>query len=123
MPQQTYFDEGDSAMRTGLDVLRDQNWEPLRGLRVGLVCHPASVDARLCHAADLLAQAKDVHLAALFGPEHGFHGQAQDLIGVTHEHDAPSGLRIYSLYGDTLDSLRPTAEQRRGPDALVIDLH
>jgi uncharacterized protein YbbC (DUF1343 family) len=109
-------------MRTGLDVLRDQGWQPLRGLRIGLVCHPASVDRHLCHAADLLADAPQVHLAALFGPEHGFHGRAQDLIGVTHERDPLSGLRIYSLYGATLASLRPTQEQLRDLDALVIDL-
>jgi uncharacterized protein YbbC (DUF1343 family) len=109
-------------MRTGLDVLRDGGWAPLRGLRVGLVCHSASVDGRLRHAAELLAAAPGVRLAALYGPEHGFHGQAQDLIGVAEQRDAPSGLRIYSLYGNTFDSLRPTAEQLRDLDALVIDL-
>jgi len=109
-------------MRTGLDVLRDQGWAPLRGLRIGLVCHPASVDQRLAHAADLLAAAPGVHLAALFGPEHGYYGQAQDLIGVTDQGDGPSGVRVHSLYGKTFDSLRPTAEQLRGLDALVIDL-
>jgi uncharacterized protein YbbC (DUF1343 family) len=109
-------------MRTGLDVLRDEGWAPLRGLRVGLVCHPASVDGRLRHAAELVAEAPGVRLAALFGPEHGFHGQAQDLISVTEQCDAPSGLRIHSLYGSTFDSLRPTAEQLRDLDALVIDL-
>jgi uncharacterized protein YbbC (DUF1343 family) len=109
-------------MRTGLEVLRGRGWAPLRGLRVGLVCHPASVDGELRHAADLLAAAPGVRLAALFGPEHGFRGQAQDLIGVAAERDAPSGLRVHSLYGSTPDSLRPTAEQLRDLDALVIDL-
>jgi uncharacterized protein YbbC (DUF1343 family) len=109
-------------MRTGLDVLRDQEWQPLRGLRVGLVCHPASVDSRLRHAADLLARAPGVRLTALFGPEHGYYGQAQDLIGVADQSDSPSGLRVHSLYGDTVASLRPTEEQLRGLDALVIDL-
>lgn len=109
-------------MRAGLDVLQAQAWKPLRGLRVGLVCHPASVDHQLAHIAELLAAAPDVQLAALFGPEHGFHGQAQDLIGVTEQQDARSGLRIYSLYGTSFDSLRPTAEQLHGLDALVIDL-
>jgi uncharacterized protein YbbC (DUF1343 family) len=109
-------------MRTGLDVLREQDWAPLRGLRVGLVCHPASVDGHLRHAADLLAAAPGVHLAALFGPEHGFLGHAQDLIGVGGQDDGPAGLRIHSLYGCTFDSLRPTAAQLRGLDALVIDL-
>jgi uncharacterized protein YbbC (DUF1343 family) len=109
-------------MRTGLEVMQAQEWKPLRGLRLGLVCHPASVDRQLRHAADLLAAAPDVQLVALFGPEHGFHGLAQDLIGVSEQRDARSGLRIHSLYGASYDTLRPTAEQLRGLDALVIDL-
>ncbi|MCI0704227.1 MAG: DUF1343 domain-containing protein [Planctomycetia bacterium] len=107
-------------MRTGLDVLCDQNFAPLRGQRVGLVCQPASVDSELRHAVELFANASGVTLTAIFGPEHGFSGVAQDLIGVT---DANAGvLRVHSLYGDTVESLRPTREQLRGLDALVIDL-
>ena len=106
-------------MRTGLDVLRDLSFAPLRG-RVGLVCHPASVDRSLRHAADLFAEADGVTLAALFGPEHGFAGAAQDLIGVS---DAADGaLAVHSLYRATVESLRPTAEQLSGLDALVVDL-
>src|SRR5437016_2014938 len=109
-------------MRRGLEVLREQAWCPLRGLHVGLVCHPASVDRDLCHAADLIAQAPGVHLAALFGPEHGFHGQAQDLVGVSDAEETPAGLRVHSLYGNSFASLRPTETQLRGLDVLVIDL-
>jgi uncharacterized protein YbbC (DUF1343 family) len=105
-----------------MEVLRDQGFAPLRGLRVGLVAHPASVDSRLRHAADLLAAAAGVRLAALFGPEHGLLGQAQDLVGVPDGRDPLSGLPAHSLYGDTFDSLRPTEEQLRGLDALVVDL-
>ncbi|HEX4611774.1 MAG TPA: DUF1343 domain-containing protein [Urbifossiella sp.] len=104
------------TVRPGLDVLRDQSWEPLRGRRVGLVCHPASVGADLRHAADVLAAAPGVRLAALFGPEHGFHGTAQDLIGVADT------VAVHSLYGATADSLRPTPAQLHGLDVLVIDL-
>lgn len=102
-------------MRTGLDVLRDQNFAPLRGRRVGLVCHPASVDSRLRHVVDLF-RAGSVRVVSLFGPEHGFRGQAQDLIGVA------DGPECHSLYGDSVESLRPTAEQLRGVDVLVVDL-
>src|SRR6516162_11685659 len=58
-----------TRVRTGLDCLCAQDFAPLRGLRVGLVTHPAAVDHRLRHACELLAQAPDVRLAALFGPE------------------------------------------------------
>jgi uncharacterized protein YbbC (DUF1343 family) len=109
-------------VRAGLEVLQDQQFRPLQKLRIGLVTHPAAVDAQLRHSSELLAKAPDVHLAALFGPEHGFMGEAQDLVSVGEGDDAPSGLRVYSLYGDTAQSLRPTEEQLRGLDALVIDL-
>src|SRR5262245_32811617 len=109
-----------AIVRSGLDVLRDQNWASLHDARIGLVCHPASVDGQLRHAVDLLVAAPRIRLAALFGPEHGFAGQAQDLIGVGD--DTHAGWRVHSLYGSTVESLRPTAEQLHGLDALVIDL-
>src|SRR5262249_32154909 len=99
-----------------------QAFAPLHRMRIGLVTHPAAVDGQLRHASELLASAPGVQLAALFGPEHGWQGEAQDLIGVRDSHDPNSGLRVYSLYGDSFDSLRPTEEQLRGLDALVIDL-
>jgi uncharacterized protein YbbC (DUF1343 family) len=110
------------TVRTGLDRLVEQGFAPLRGRRVGLVTHPAAVDARLRSAADLIATAPGVTLAALFGPEHGLTGEAQDLIGVANDRDPLRGVPVHSLYGDTIESLRPTSEQFRGLDLLVIDL-
>jgi uncharacterized protein YbbC (DUF1343 family) len=109
-------------VRTGLDVLCAQDFAPLRGQTVGLVTHGAAVDGRLRHVSELLASAPQVRLAALFGPEHGLLGAAQDLIGVGHGRDPVTGLRVHSLYGDHFDSLRPTEEQLAGLDTLVIDL-
>jgi uncharacterized protein YbbC (DUF1343 family) len=109
------------AVRTGLDVLRAEGFARLRGQRIGVVTHSAAVDAELCLAVDLLAAAPGVKLAALFGPEHGMQGTAQDLAAVASSEDPVSGLRVHSLYGDTFDSLRPSREQLKGLDALVID--
>ena len=110
---------------TGLDSLVTQSFAPLRGLKVGLVAHPASVDASLRHAIDLFSAAPDLTLVAIFGPEHGLMGQAQDLIHVAeHEstgHGAPE-VRLHSLYGKNVTSLRPSADSLRGLDLLVIDL-
>src|SRR5687768_14728872 len=108
--------------RTGLDVLVDDGFAPVRGQRVGLVTNQAGVDARLRHAADLLAAAPDVRLAALFGPEHGFGGEAQDLVGVGHDRHPLYGCRVHSLYGDSVASLRPRPEALDGLDSLLIDL-
>ena len=110
---------------TGLDVLVSQEFAPLRGLRVGLVVHPASVDGSVRHAIDLLTAAPRLKLTAIFGPEHGLMGQAQDLIHVA-EHEstghAAVSVRLHSLYGAGVTSLRPTADSLRGLDVLVIDM-
>jgi uncharacterized protein YbbC (DUF1343 family) len=108
---------------TGLDVLVEEGFRRLHGLRIGLVAHPASVDSRLRHAADLFAGASGVKLEILFGPEHGWLGQAQDLESVSGGRvSVPGTPRVISLYGTTAASLRPQPEQLSGLDALVIDL-
>lgn len=92
----------------------------LRGLRVGLVCNPASVDARFRHAVDAVAAAPDVTLAAVFGPQHGFRSDVQDnMIETAHTRDDRQRVPIYSLYSETRE---PTAEMLGGLDLLVVDL-
>lgn len=109
-------------VQTGLDVLVRDGFAPLRGLRVGLVANPATVDAHIRHAADLLAAADRVRLGALFGPEHGFGGETQDLVGVADVLHPRYRCPVISLYGQTVDSLRPRPDVLRGLDVLVIDL-
>jgi uncharacterized protein YbbC (DUF1343 family) len=111
-----------NVVQTGLDILVAEGFARFRGQRIGLVVHPASVDARIRHALELFAAADGVQLVTVFGPEHGLLGEAQDLIGVGDGRDPLSGIRSVSLYGDTVESLRPTAEQLAGLDVLVIDL-
>jgi uncharacterized protein YbbC (DUF1343 family) len=111
-----------TPVRSGLDVLAARRFRPLRGRRVGLVCNPTAVDARLVHAADLLHGAPGVSLAALFGPEHGVRGDAQYMAAVGGERDPRTGLPVHSLYGETPDSLRPSREALAGLDALVFDV-
>lgn len=110
------------AVATGLDLLVAENFARLRGRRVGLVTHPAAVDAHLRDAASLFAAAPGVTLTALFGPEHGLHGQAQDLESVPEGGGASPSPRASSLYGTTAASLRPTSGQLAGLDMLVVDL-
>lgn len=109
------------AVQTGLDVLQAQRMSPLRGLSVGLVTHAAAVDSQLHQAADVLRQ-EGVRLAALFGPEHGLFGTAQDLVSVASPSASAGGTPVHSLYGEGFESLKPSTAQLRGLDALVIDL-
>jgi uncharacterized protein YbbC (DUF1343 family) len=110
-----------TKVRSGLDVLRAQKFKRLRGKRVGLLVHPASVDANLQHAVDLMLAA-GVKLVRLFGPEHGIHATAQDMDHVRGSRDARTGLKVVSLYGNTYESLRPSTAELKDLDVLVMDL-
>jgi uncharacterized protein YbbC (DUF1343 family) len=106
------------AVRLGSDVLLDSN--RLRGARVGVVCNHASVDGRFRHVVDRLAAAEGVHLAAIFGPQHGFRSDVQDnMVETPHGQDAVRSVPVYSLYSETRE---PTADMLRDVDLLVIDL-
>ncbi|MEZ4338893.1 MAG: DUF1343 domain-containing protein [Sandaracinaceae bacterium] len=107
-----------SGVAAGLDRVAAGD-VTIRG-RVGLLAHPASVDRRLRHARQVLAEA-GVEVVAIFGPEHGYGGEAQDMIEVGDLRD-PEGLPIYSLYGSTEETLSPTSAQLEGLDAIVVDL-
>lgn len=109
-------------MRTGLDRIADGESKAkqlVEGRRIGLLAHAASVDRSLRTAAAVLEDA-GAQIAALLGPEHGFAGAAQDMVGVGSEHR--SEVPVYSLYGDDATALSPRPEWLRDLDALVIDL-
>lgn len=110
-----------SEVVTGLDRIAAGDataCAKIRGRTIGLVAHPASVDRRLVHARHVLARA-GAKIAALFGPEHGFGGEAQDMAAVA---GARGEVPTYSLYGTTEAQLSPTPEQLAGLDAIVVDL-
>ena len=92
----------------------------LDGARVGLVSNPASVDRAFRHIVDRVAALPGTTLAALFGPQHGFHAAVQDnMVETAHARHPRLGVPIYSLYSDTRE---PTAAMLDGLDLLVIDL-
>ncbi len=106
-------------VKTGIEVLRDQNFKILEGKRVGLITNPTGVDSQLKSTIDILFEAKNVKLVALFGPEHGVRG---DIYAGDHVEDATdpkTGLPVYSLYGKTR---KATPEMMKGIDVLVYDI-
>ena len=109
-------------VQTGIEVLVNEEAHLIKGQRIGVVCHPASVNSRLRHTLDLLHEA-GAQIVAIFGPEHGARGEAQDMEGVEDESlDPKLHVPVHSLYGATFESLTPTHAQLKGLDALVIDL-
>ena len=110
------------TMQFGLDrLLADSHLRaPLRGRRVGLVAHPASVTTNLTHALDGLVQSNDVLVTAAFGPQHGLRGDKQDnMVESPDCVDARHGVPVFSLYGQVR---RPTDAMLDTCDVLLVDL-
>ena len=103
----------------GIEVLESYGFEELLGKRVGLVTNPSGVDRKLRSTIDILFEAPEVNLVALFGPEHGVRGDAYAGDKVEGGKDAKTGLPVYSLYGATRE---PTQEMLRGIDIMVYDI-
>jgi len=104
----------------GLDRLL-ADLAPLRGRRFGLLAHGAALTAELVPAHLALAAAGRP-AARLFGPEHGYYGVEQDMVGARDAVDPWTGAPIVSLYGGDASSLRPRAKAWVGLDLLVVDL-
>lgn len=104
---------------TGIEVLKQEHFKRLQGKRVGLITNPTGVDNQLVSTADVLHQAPEVNLVALFGPEHGIRGNAHAGDHVNSNKDEVTGLPVYSLYGKTR---KATPEMLKGIDVLVYDI-
>jgi uncharacterized protein YbbC (DUF1343 family) len=106
------------VVEVGLERLRAEHGGSLRGRRVGLLCHAASVTSDGRHAIDILRDA-GVDVRRLFAPEHGLRGLAAAGQVVASGTDAATGLPVVSLYGA---KTAPTPDDLRELDALVVDL-
>ena len=106
-------------VKTGIEILRSQNFKILEGKRVGLITNPTGVDSKMKSTIDILFEAPNVKLVALFGPEHGVRGDAHAGDKVDNVTDAKTGLPVYSLYGKTR---KATPEMLKGIDVLVYDI-
>src|SRR5690606_31398667 len=110
---------GDDRVQLGIDVLAARGFDILRKKRVGLLTHPAGVNRQGLSTIEVLRRAPQVHLAALFGPEHGIYGDEKANVPVLDKIDPRTGLPVYSLYGKYR---RPTKEMLSKIDVLVVDL-
>ena len=103
----------------GIDMLERYGFEELRGKRVGLVTNPSGVDRYLRSTIDVLFDAPEVNLVALYGPEHGVRGDAYAGDHVASGKDPKTGLPVYSLYGSTR---QPTPAMLKDIDVMVYDI-
>ena len=109
-------------MKFGIDRLLEEPAlrAPLKGRRVALLAHPASVTRDLAHTLDALAVLPDINLTAAFGPQHGLRGDKQDnMVESPDFRDPVHGIPVYSLYGEVR---RPTPVMMEAFDVLLVDL-
>ena len=104
-------------VKTGIDVLVENGFRELQGRRVGLITNHSGFDRSGRRTIDLLADAPGVELVAIFTPEHGLLGQADE--PVASGRDARAGRPVLSLYGETR---RMTPAMLEGIDTLVYDI-
>ena len=112
------FAQSDKVI-TGIENLKQSNFKILEGKKVGLITNPTGVDTKLKSTIDLLFEAKNLKLVALYGPEHGVRGDFAAGDHVETYIDPTTNIPVYSLYGKTR---KPTYDMLRGIDVLVYDI-
>jgi uncharacterized protein YbbC (DUF1343 family) len=109
-------------MKFGIDrLLADPTLRAdLKGRRVALLGHPASVTPDLVHSMDALAACGDITLSAAFGPQHGMKGDLQDNMMESPDFvDPVHAVPVFSLYGE---QRRPTDASMETFDVLLVDM-
>lgn len=107
------------SIKTGIDVLVENDFSILKGKRVGLITNATGLSSSLKPTIDILYEAEGVELVALYGPEHGARGEIAAGDKVEDYKDEVTGVTVYSLYGSTR---KPTKEMLQGVDVLVYDI-
>ena len=106
----------EKSILTGAD--QTEKYLPLiKGKRVGILGNPTSVIAKT-HLVDSLKKL-GVNVVKVFGPEHGFRGNASAGVRVKDETDSATGIPIVSLYGS---KRKPSAEDLANVDLMIFDV-
>ena len=106
-----------SGVSTGLEVLADEDFARLKGLKLGVVTNHTGVDRRGRSIIDLLLGKEDIYLLAVFAPEHGLSGKLEGVFSSSRLEGVK--LSVYSLYGETR---KPRQQWLDGLDALIFDI-
>ena len=118
-PQSSAMAKAPTTVRPGIEVLQADGFKQLAGKRVGLITNPTGIDNNMRSTIDILAEAQNVRLTALFAPEHGVRGNHIAGALIANEVDQRTGIPIYSLHGRTR---KPTPEMLKDIDVLVYDI-
>lgn len=106
-------------VKPGIEVLEKNNFDLLKGKRVGLITNPTGINHNLKSTVDILYNASGIKLVALFGPEHGARGEFAAGEYIAEQKDPATGLPVFSLYGKTR---KPGSDMLKDIDVLVYDV-
>jgi len=113
------LESGTPKVKLGIDVLRECNFNILRGKRVGLITNTTGVTSDLKSTIDVLFEESGANLVALFSPEHGLRADTEAGKEVNNFNDPKTGLPVFSLFGKTR---KPTKDMLQNIDVLVYDV-
>ncbi len=111
---------------TGIDVVEVHNFDVIGGApeakkKIGLLTNQTGIDTQGRRTIDVLAQAPNLTLEAIFSPEHGVTGSL-DTTDIANTKDAATGVPVYSVYGAKDADRRPSLDVLKTLDAVVIDI-
>jgi uncharacterized protein YbbC (DUF1343 family) len=89
----------------------------LKGKRVGILANQTTITGDK-HLVDFLLS-KGINVVKVFGPEHGFRGNASAGVKVSDEKDPATGIKIISLYGS---KRKPSREDLADVDVMIYDV-
>ena len=112
------LEAADGSVLTGIDALERDGFKPLEGQKIGLITNQTGINRQGISNIQLLHEAANVNLLAIFSPEHGLFGKL-DVPLIEDSEDTATGIRVFSLYGSTR---KPTADMLGGIDTLVFDI-
>ena len=107
-----------TQVQTGIDTLVASDFDAIKHTRIGLITNQTGINSSGQSNVELLRNAKDIDLVVLFSPEHGFAGELENS-KIVDSIDGKTGLKIYSLYGETRT---PNAEMLSNVDTIVFDI-
>ena len=108
----------EAPVLTGIDVLVQNDFRQLAGRHIGLITNQTGISRSGISDIQLLHEASDVNLVAIFSPEHGLFGKL-DVSFIADSEDTATGIKVYSLYGSTR---KASPDMLTGIDTLVFDI-
>jgi uncharacterized protein YbbC (DUF1343 family) len=100
-------------------VLENDDFAPLQGKSVAVVTNHTGLNLKGDYILDLIDREPNVELKVIFGPEHGLSGKASAGEKVGDTKDSRTGVKVYSLYGQTR---KPTPDMLADVDIVLFDM-